>query len=143
MSGPLPKYNNQAPPTPAPRWEELDELYRNCQQLAARASQPLELLRNRDLVSACKDKQGLLEEAKVLRDDFQQYVQDLDALAKAHNGRTGEIDDPDELMTCLDIGEKYHNWMSSFTSVVLPMTHSVLNRLGVNQNQTTGETGNE
>lgn len=112
-------------------WSSLDHLLLECQALRTSPSHALLLIKNQELVNrAVEDKTGLLEAAKVLAKDVNDYGQKLAAIEAAHAqlvaDRKGDPTvSPDTLANVMAIGEDYSNWITSYQLVVIPSAYNV------------------
>lgn len=112
-------------------WDSLDHLMLECQALRTSPSHALLLIKNQELVNrAVTDPKGLLDAAKVLSKDVNEYSQKLAEIQERHEkmarGRKGDPTlNPDLLANLMAIGEDYSNWITSYQLVVIPSAFNV------------------
>lgn len=110
----------------APTWDDLNGLNMACRELLQRTAPVSQLFVNKELLEAMGDNVTHLRDlASALNKDVKEYVDALNAIAQQHNGKSGVIDDPDQLMQMFSIGENYQRWMESFQSVVIPTVSDI------------------
>ena len=93
-----------------------------CRALSVAPAQVMPLFKDNAALNNIPKSQhrNLVNQAKILSQDFSKYMADLEAIYAKHKGKSGSTTSPDELMEVLNIGEEYQKWMTSFQLVVLP-----------------------
>lgn len=107
-------------------WDDLNTVYMDCRALSVIPAEVLPLLRDKDKLEAVKDPQDLLNKAKVLNKDVIHYNQWLHNIHLKHQNRSGDSDNPNQLMEILGIGEEYQEWLMSYQTVVTPTVATIL-----------------
>lgn len=114
-------------------WNSLDTLLLECHALRTSPSHALLLIKNKELVNrAVTDQAGLLNAARVLAKDVQEYSDRLAAIHTRHEKIAGDRKgdpalNPDTLANLMGIAEEYSNWITSYQLVVLPSAFNVTN----------------
>lgn len=107
-------------------WDDLARVYLECRALSVAPAQVLPLLKDPQKLAKVKSPETLVDQAKVLSKDVEQYNARLETIHTKHAGQSGSSDDPDVLMQALSIGEEYQTWLVSFQTVVMPMVGEIL-----------------
>lgn len=108
-------------------WDDLNDLFKECNALTLYPSQALPLLNNPEQMKRVKEAEGLTEAVKVLSKDVATYGARLEEIHNKHAGKTGSSGDGDELIQIVNIGEAYQQWMYNYQTVVLPVVGQVMN----------------
>lgn len=101
-------------------WDDLNRLHQECNAVSITPSQLLPMLRDPSQIEKVDDKEKLISAAKVLSRDVVDYKNKLNEIYQMHSDRSGNCQSPDEVMSCINIGELYQNWLYSYQTVVLP-----------------------
>lgn len=110
-------------------WDEIEQLRMCCLELMTKPGGIIGLLRDREAIARAASKDDLLEEAKILQADMEEYRHRLEVIYDRHKDRSGSATNPDDLTNALHVGELYTEWMNSFQTVVLPTLASISNNL--------------
>lgn len=116
-------------------WDDLQRLYCECRTTASTPIQVLPLLKDKDRLKTVEEPKMLVDQARVLSKDLEQYTARLEAIYNQHRERTGNSQHPDELMVALGIGEEYHQWLYDFQTIVLPTVEEILEHFNTTINQ--------
>ena len=107
------------------RWEDLEAIYQaNADSLIDIAIQ----IRNcTDLIRRvpCSNQKEVIETINGVVRDLDTFTNQLVDLHKLHEGKTGIINDPDELALCISIFNQYSGFSDRFRAVVFPVVITV------------------
>jgi len=112
-------------------WSSLDTMLLECNALRTSPSHALQLIKNKALVNqVVVDQAGLLNAAKVLAKDVNEYSEKLKAIHEEHQAvaqkhKGDPTVQPDTLAQLMSLGESYSNWITSYQLVVLPSAFAV------------------
>lgn len=112
-------------PTPGREWDDLENTYRHCVGITATPATVLPYLKNKTLLALIPNPKELLGLAEILAKDAKDYNERLEAIHQTHAGRTGNMRDED-LLPLVELAEAYNAWLTSYDSVVVVNTRSIL-----------------
>ena len=107
------------------RWEDLEVIYEaNAESLFDIALQ----IRNcTDLIRRvpCSNQKEVIETINGVVRDLDIFTNQLVDLRKLHEGKTGIINDPDELALCISIFNQYSGFSDRFRAVIFPVVITI------------------
>jgi hypothetical protein len=107
------------------RWEDLEVIYQaNADSLFDIALQ----IRNcTDLIRRvpCSNQQEVIQTINGVVRDLDIFTNQLVDLHKLHEGKTGIINDPDELALCISIFNQYSGFNDRFRAVIFPVVITI------------------
>lgn len=112
-------------PTPGREWDDLEATYLHCVGITATPATVLPYLKNKALLTLIPNPKELLGLAEILAKDAKYYNERLQAIHDQHAGRTGNMQDED-LLPLVELAEAYNAWLTSYDSVVVVNTRSIL-----------------
>lgn len=125
-------------------WDDLDKIYLECRALSVQPAQVLPLLKDPAKLKLVEDPKHLVDQARVLSKDTENYNQQLELIHNKHADRRGSSSNGDEIMEAMSIGEEYRGWLHAFQVVVMPMVNSILSQFNVEEeNQPTDANNGE
>ncbi|MBE0438197.1 MAG: hypothetical protein IBX57_00325 [Gammaproteobacteria bacterium] len=101
-------------------WDDLNNLYLECSALSLSPVGVSKLLKDKNALATVKDTEALKSAASVLAKDVASFNSQLTEIYNKHKARTGNAG-PEELLVVLSLGEEYHNWLTNYQQVVLPV----------------------
>lgn len=109
-------------------WGELKQLYSECLALLTGPAETVGLLRDQNALNSVKDKDALVKNYEILTKDLASFRDQLTGIRNEHSQREGAADGGQDLLECIQVGEKYQDWMARFQMVVLPTVNDITNQ---------------
>lgn len=103
-----------------PVWDELNAQYVACAKGVMAPAVLSVYAQRRDIIAYIRDQKGLQDRIGMFKRDILQLKAELSAIAREHGDKTGGTSDPDELMTAIQISEKYNLFRERLTAIVEP-----------------------
>lgn len=122
-------------------WDQLSQIYTECLAMVAHPSDLVGLLRDKNALNAVQDTQTLVANYQILARDLSSYLEQLKEIRKEHSGLAGSANEGGALLECIQIGEKYQEWMAQFQMVVLPTVNAITSQVYPDMGQPTAQTG--
>lgn len=117
---PIPRPKHQAPPANN-AWDDLNELSGQAGSLLSTSiGEVRNMASNAELTAAIGDRAALMENLQVFRKDSERLTQQLTALNNLHKDRSGNANNPDELMHALNVGARYQELVGDIQNTLLP-----------------------
>lgn len=109
-----------------PRWEELEALHVEASRAMLSLGAVTPLLGNLDFQRMVKNPDELLRYSNLLLKDSTEFKERLQAIHAQHQGKTGVVS-ADEIMDLIMVGENYSQWLTEWTTVVVPSIEAITN----------------
>jgi len=111
-----------------PKWEDLDVLHRHCIDLLGAMRPVSAIFVDKELLAAMGNNiLSLRDMAASLTNDIKEYSSVLRDIRAKHEGKTGVIEDPNDLFAMYGLGEEYNRWTASYESVIIPTIQDIMN----------------
>lgn len=109
-----------------PIWHGIDQLRADCWELyGSPASQCHNILEN-PVLKVSSRYNDVLTLMRQMETDLQRSKEQLEAIGGLHSGRSGAASNPDDHFEAMSIGFEYQNWLSNFTSVIMPIVGDIV-----------------
>ena len=102
-------------------WEELNDLHKHCLNMLSTTASIGSLLKNKEVTSKVIDLRALANAGEEMLTSFKVASENLDVIYAEHQKQDIGGMDPDSYFEAIMIGEKYHGWLSDFTTNVMPL----------------------
>lgn len=107
-------------------WDDLVAINHQCTQLLRSHITTAQMANNQDLVRMVVDKPTLAANIRLLASDLRTMQDELNKIGALHMDKTGGSQDPDVVMTTIEIFEAYNYWMAKHDAVLLPTVQHML-----------------
>jgi hypothetical protein len=107
-------------------WDDLNQLYLECCAVTTSPAAVLPLVKNPELVYDIDDQEDLKETMSILAKDAKDYSEKLKAIKAKHEGKSGKVEEVDDMLVAYEIGAEYSEWLNSYQTVVLPNSNKIL-----------------
>ncbi len=121
-------FNNADIPVPEEvkqRWEEIEGIYQASAEgivdVGVQINNCVDLIRR----VPCSNQQEVIDTVNGVKRDLESFTTQLIDLHKLHEGKTGIINDPDELALCIQIYNQYIAFSDRFKSVIFPIVLTI------------------
>jgi len=101
-------------------WDEVQGLNQLCTQLIMSGMGLIPALSNKRLREQIEDTTSLNQEVQILVRDLRKFSDNLLALRKRHENKTGSATTPDENMEAIGLFTEYAMWTEQFEAIVQP-----------------------
>lgn len=102
-------------------WDDLESIYNSCSEaLVVANNSVVELFKIPGVIDNIENRQETKIAILGLNKDIKFFSEELKLIHKHHEGRTGFVDNEDDLSLCLQIFEKYHSFQTTYQSVIIP-----------------------
>lgn len=117
---PIPRPKHQAPPANN-AWDDLNELSNQAGALLSSSiGEVRTMASNAELTAAIGDREKLMQNLQVFRKDSERLTGQLTQLKGLHQDRSGNANNPDELMHALNVGARYQELVGDIQNTLLP-----------------------
>jgi hypothetical protein len=112
------------------RWEDLTQSYLSCCNALSMVTPISNLLLSLNESKVPSSDLNVIKTlARQMTQDISSYSEAMKTIHAKHTGRSGIINVTTELFECIELGENYQMWLSSFETVVLPVSKDLLERI--------------
>lgn len=102
-------------------WDDLESIYTSCSEaLVVANNSVVELFKIPGVIDNIENRQETKIAILGLNKDIKFFSEELKLIHKHHEGKTGIVDNEDDLSICLQIFEKYHSFQTTYQSVIIP-----------------------
>lgn len=107
------------------RWEEIEDIYQasahGIVDIGVQINNCLNLIRQ----APCSNHKEVIDSINGVKRDLENFTDQLIDLHKLHEGKTGIINDPDDLALCIQIYNQYVAFNDRFKAVVFPIVITI------------------
>lgn len=107
------------------RWEEIEEIYQasahGIVNVGIQINNCINLIRQ----VPCSNQNEVIESVNGVTRDLESFTNQLVDLHKLHEGKTGIINDPDDLALCIQIYNQYVAFNDRFKVVIFPIVITI------------------
>lgn len=112
-------------------WDDLKSIYHSCAEaLVVANNSVVQLFKVPGVIEHVPNRQETKISILGLDKDIKFFSEELKNIYKLHEGKTGLIDDENDLSACLQIFEMYHNFQSRYQSVIIPSVLVISEEVG-------------
>lgn len=113
------------------KWEDLEKIYKSCMDALITANnEVVALFKIPGVMENIENRQETVIALRGLNKDILFFAEELKMIHKYHEGKTGFIEDENELGTSLQIFEKYHQFQTTYQGVIIPTVISLSEAVG-------------
>lgn len=112
-------------------WDDLEGIYNSCSEaLVVANNSVVELFKIPGVIDNIENRQETKVALLGLNKDIKFFSEELKKIHEVHSGKTGLIEDGEELGQCLEIFEKYHSFQTTYQSVIIPTVITLSEEVG-------------
>lgn len=109
-----------------PMWHSIDQLRADCWELYGSPAVQCHNILENPVLKASSQYNDVLTLMRQMETDLQRSKEQLEAIGSLHKNRSGAATSPDDHFEAMSIGFEYQNWLSNFTSVVMPIVGDIV-----------------